>query len=76
MKITPIQFQSHDTEAARLEKLKRLAQMVAGVAAPVQAQDSGGSVWRTGHGTPPATLGAVGDFYLDVDTGDYYERVS
>lgn len=33
-----------------------------------------GAVWRSGSGAPANGLGANGDFYLDVDTGDVYEK--
>lgn len=35
-----------------------------------------GSVWHTGSGAPAAGLGAVGDFYLDGDNGDFYEKTA
>lgn len=33
-----------------------------------------GSVWYTGSGVPAAGLGVVGDFYLNSDNADYYEK--
>lgn len=33
-----------------------------------------GSVWHIGTGAPSGSLGAVGDFYLDQTTGDYYRK--
>lgn len=72
----PIQFQENDNERSRLEKLKRLAAQVAAFEPTPQPTGVHGSVWRSGSGPPAATLGDVGDFYLDADTGDYYERVS
>ena len=35
-----------------------------------------GSKWYDGKGAPKATLGATGDFYLDNDTYDYYEKTT
>lgn len=35
-----------------------------------------GTTWYTGHGVPSAGIGVNGDFYLDVDTGDVYEKES
>lgn len=35
-----------------------------------------GAVWRTGSGAPANGLGVNGDFYLDVDTGDVYEKAA
>lgn len=35
-----------------------------------------GSTWYDGKGAPDANLGAVGDFYLDNDTYDYYEKTT
>lgn len=34
-----------------------------------------GGVWRSGHGLPSDTLGVDGDLYIDVDSGDVYQRV-
>lgn len=34
-----------------------------------------GSKWYTDSGAPAAGLGVDGDFYLDSDTGDYYEKI-
>ena len=33
-----------------------------------------GSKWLTAAGAPAAGAGAVGDFYLNITTGDYYEK--
>lgn len=33
-----------------------------------------GSRWHSGSGAPDAGLGAVDDFYLDADSGDFYEK--
>ena len=33
-----------------------------------------GSYWHNGNGAPGAGLGEIGDYYLDADTGDVYER--
>lgn len=35
-----------------------------------------GSVWREGSGVPSNSLGSDGDFYLDGDTGNVYQRAS
>ena len=40
----------------------------------VDGQD--GSKWYNGKGAPDATLGATGDFYLDNDTYDYFEKTT
>lgn len=32
--------------------------------------------WHVGSGAPAASLGRLGDFYLDADTGDVYEKTS
>lgn len=36
----------------------------------------GGSVWHHGLGAPGSGLGDNGDWYIDVDTGDLYEKAS
>lgn len=33
-----------------------------------------GEEWFTGAGTPPNSLGLIGDWYLDSVTGDYWEK--
>lgn len=35
-----------------------------------------GSKWHTGAGIPVPALGSTGDFYLDSDVGDFYEKVN
>jgi hypothetical protein len=35
-----------------------------------------GSAWHSGDGIPASSLGLDGDFYLDIGTGDIYEKVS
>lgn len=35
-----------------------------------------GSKWHTGAGLPSPALGRTGDFYLDSDVGDFYEKVN
>jgi hypothetical protein len=35
-----------------------------------------GSTWLTGNGVPGPTLGKTGDFYLDADFGDFYEKTA
>ena len=35
-----------------------------------------GSVWYTGKGIPDNLLGKSGDFYLDRDSGDVYQRIT
>src|ERR1043166_9346444 len=37
-------------------------------------QGAPGATWRAGSGAPNNSLGANGDFYLDTDTGDVYQR--
>jgi len=37
-------------------------------------QGAPGATWRAGSGAPSNSLGANGDFYLDSDTGDVYQR--
>ena len=34
-----------------------------------------GQIWRNGHGPPDDALGADGDYYLDDDTGDVYNKL-
>jgi hypothetical protein len=46
----------------------------AGPQGPTGPQGTPGEVWFTGSGAPAAGLGATGDWYLDSDTGDYYEK--
>lgn len=41
---------------------------------PYVGAAGGGAIWRSGSGTPSDALGHDGDFYLDADTGDVYER--
>lgn len=36
----------------------------------------GGSVWRDGSGAPSDATGSNGDYYLDTDSGDVYEKAS
>ena len=35
-----------------------------------------GSKWYTGSGVPAPAIGRTGDFYLDADVGDFYEKVN
>jgi hypothetical protein len=35
-----------------------------------------GAVWWNGTGTPGSSLGVDGDFYLDLDNGDVYNKIS
>lgn len=35
-----------------------------------------GSIWRTGSGVPSNSLGVDGDYYLNNDNSDYYERIA
>ncbi|MGE3682406.1 MAG: hypothetical protein AB7G93_11830 [Bdellovibrionales bacterium] len=35
-----------------------------------------GSKWHTGAGVPAPALGRTGDFYLDSDVGDFYEKTN
>lgn len=35
-----------------------------------------GSTWLTGSGVPVAAQGKTGDFYLDADFGDFYEKTA
>lgn len=41
-----------------------------GAAGPAGADD----LWHQGTGAPAGGLGAIGDFYLDTDNGDIYEK--
>lgn len=41
-----------------------------GAAGPAGADD----LWHQGTGAPAGGLGAIGDFYLDTDNGDVYEK--
>lgn len=46
---------------------------VAGPTGPTGAAGLRGTQWFVGHGLPDVVAGSVvGDFYLDVDTGEYY----
>ena len=45
-----------------------------GAAGAAGAAGSDGNVWRQGSGTPGGGLGDVGDFYLDSDSRDWYEK--
>lgn len=47
-----------------------------GPTGPVGPQGPIGSVWRSGNGTPLDSLGNNGDFYLDLLTGDIYQKIS
>ena len=38
-------------------------------------QGNPGSVWHSGSGVPSAGLGVDGDYYLNTDNGDVYEKV-
>ena len=33
-----------------------------------------GTTWHNGSGAPSGALGSVGDYYIDTDTGDLYEK--
>lgn len=35
-----------------------------------------GTVWHQGSGYPAMALGVAGDFYIDIDTNDYYLKIS
>ena len=35
---------------------------------------SAGTIWHSGTGAPAAGLGEAGDFYLDTNAGDVYEK--
>jgi hypothetical protein len=45
-------------------------------AALAEDAQSGGSTWTVGAGPPDDTVGNNGDFYLDSDTGDVYEKIN
>lgn len=40
------------------------------------AGPTGGEAWFTGAGAPAGATGVVGDFYLDSNNGDYYEKTA
>jgi hypothetical protein len=40
------------------------------------ADGADGSVWWNGPGAPDSSLGVDGDFYLDLNNGDVYNRIS
>src|SRR5215471_2485731 len=56
------------------------AQGIQGIQGPTGATGAQGAAgtpgekWFTGSGVPAAGTGAVGDWYLDAATGDYYEK--
>jgi Collagen triple helix repeat (20 copies) len=52
---------------------ERGPQGIAGIQGP-SGED--GSQWHSGKGKPAASLGEIGDWYLDASTGDYYERTN
>lgn len=41
---------------------------------PAGADGADGSEWHNGSGSPSGALGVVGDYYLNNDNGDYYEK--
>ena len=43
-------------------------------AGPVGPAGAPGALWFTGEGAPLPTIGSAGDLYLDVATGDVYQR--
>lgn len=49
---------------------------VATVICPQGTQGPAGATteWRTGSGAPAGALGVVGDFYIDLVTGDFYKK--
>jgi hypothetical protein len=47
-----------------------------GAQGPAGPAGSDGSVWRSGPGVPNNGTGVDGDFWLDVNAGDVYERAS
>jgi hypothetical protein len=49
---------------------------LAGAAGADGADGADGSVWWNGTGAPDSSLGVDGDFYLNLDNGDVYNRVS
>jgi hypothetical protein len=48
--------------------------IVAGPPGPTGDDGAPGSVWRNGSGVPSNGLGIDGDYYLDDDTGEVYEK--
>lgn len=47
---------------------------IEGPQGPAGSDGADGSVWYNGSGAPSGALGVVGDYYLDNDTGDVYEK--
>lgn len=41
---------------------------------PIGPKGDPGEKWFTGVGAPASTLGAIGDWYMASDTGDFYEK--
>lgn len=48
----------------------------AGATGPQGAAGEDGSIWHNGAGAPDNGLGADGDYYLDNDSGDYYQKTA
>jgi hypothetical protein len=46
------------------------------VTVTVSGSGSGGGTWYSGAGTPSSGTGANGDFYLNTNNGDVYQKVS
>jgi outer membrane protein assembly factor BamB len=45
-----------------------------GPTGPAGSAGTPGSIWYEGSGIPALALGNIGDFYIDADTGDFYQK--
>ena len=50
--------------------------IISGPVGATGATGEPGTRWYTGHGVPLDANGHNGDFYLNLDTGDIYDKVS
>ena len=71
------------SEAARWYEFRVRARGATGIAGAwttsnVVAIDAGtyGAAWHSADGAPAADLGKIGDYYLDAETGDVYQKTA
>jgi len=57
-------------------KLSGVYTVICNIKGPAGDDGAIGSVWRNGSGVPDNSVGLDGDYYLNVDNGDVYERIS
>ena len=53
----------------------QVIEIIVGERGPQGEPGEDGSVWFQGAGTPPDSLGAPGDFYLDTESSDVYQKI-